>query len=129
MYTCFLLANTYTCIVLSKTHTHTHTHTHALDYFQLEREQTVEQLKSALTTLQSDTDRDVVYFSGGDVASFVRPHPLGELWHRTESQASEDQYHDAVDTLDGGGERFQSEHEAWLRTWEEGEAISGLSVD
>ena len=95
------------------------------DYFQTDREQTVQQLESVLHTLQSDTDRDVVYFSGGDMTSFVRPHPLGELRGRTESQASEDQYHDAVESLEcggGGGRRQlpQNDHEAWLRSWEEG---------
>jgi serine/threonine-protein phosphatase 4 regulatory subunit 1 len=95
------------------------------DYFQTDKEQTVEQLESILHTLRSDTDRDVIYFAGGDVSSFVRPHPLGgDLRYRSLSQASEDLYHDAVETLDGG--RPREEHEAWLRSWEE--ALSGPTL-
>ena len=84
-------------------------------------------MDSVLATLQTDSDRDVVYCSGGEMSSFARPHPgvvmavVGEGRNRTQSQASEDQYHDAVDTLEGG--RSVSEHEAWLRSWEEGVCV------
>ena len=83
---------------------------------------TVDQMQSVLTTLQTDTDRDVAYFAGGDISSYVRPHPGGgrvsEVRYRSQSQASEEQYHDAVDTLEGGN--AVNEHEAWLQSWEEG---------
>jgi hypothetical protein len=94
------------------------------DHFLTERRDILDQLDSVLTTLQSDRDRDVIYFAGGDVSSFERHHLYGDSRYRTYSQASEDQFHDALETQEGG--RPLSDREAWLRSWEE--ALSGPTL-
>ena len=51
------------------------------------------------------------------MTSFHRPHPFNEVRGRSYSQVSEDQYHDAVESMEGW--RFLNEA-SLLQTWEEG---------
>ena len=55
------------------------------------------------------------------MSSFERHHLYGDSRYRTYSQASEDQFHDALETQEGG--RPLSDREAWLRSWEEGVCV------